>query len=101
MAPSITNCALDIICSSAMGKHVDAQHDTESEYARAVHRIAELTKDRTVSDAIPFLQDISLMPLDSISVQTFAMERQTVVSVIQQGSQRLQKLPPYSARLHK
>lgn len=49
MAPCITNCALDIICSSAMGKHVDAQHDTDSEYARAVHRIAELTKDRTVS----------------------------------------------------
>ena len=52
MAPSITNCALDIICSSAMGRHVDAQHDTESAYAKAVHKIANITKDRTVSFSI-------------------------------------------------
>nr|QEV83797.1 cytochrome P450 [Brachionus rotundiformis] len=35
-------CALDIICETAMGQNVNAQHDKTSEYVRAVSRISEL-----------------------------------------------------------
>nr|AHL88989.1 cytochrome p450 4V23 [Brachionus koreanus] len=39
-------CALDIICESAMGQNVNAQHDKTSEYVQAVARISELVTFR-------------------------------------------------------
>ncbi|XP_047121106.1 cytochrome P450 4C1-like [Schistocerca piceifrons] len=49
MYPYITRCALDIICETAMGTSIDAQHNTESDYVAAVYNIAELTIRRVVS----------------------------------------------------
>ncbi|KAK3095368.1 hypothetical protein FSP39_013830 [Pinctada imbricata] len=42
----ITLCALDIICETAMGKTVDAQGNTDSEYVKCVYKIAELILKR-------------------------------------------------------
>nr|UOU03281.1 cytochrome P450 4V23/24-1 [Brachionus rubens] len=39
-------CALDVICESAMGQNVNAQHDQTSDYVRAVARISELVTNR-------------------------------------------------------
>ncbi len=49
ICPDITNAALDVICESSMGQHVDAQHNTGSEYLWATNRINEIIKDRVVS----------------------------------------------------
>ena len=47
--PMITNCALDIICDSSMGHHVDAQHNAaNSKYVWAVRRHTELIVERGV-----------------------------------------------------
>nr|CAQ57674.1 cytochrome P450 [Nilaparvata lugens] len=40
--PMITNCALDIICESAMGTTVNAQEKKDSDYVRAVYEVSEL-----------------------------------------------------------
>lgn len=40
--PMITNCALDIICESAMGTTVNAQEKKDSEYVKAVYEVSEL-----------------------------------------------------------
>lgn len=40
--PAITNCALDIICETAMGTHPNAQNNEHSEYVDAVFKISEL-----------------------------------------------------------
>jgi len=44
--PSITACALDIICETAMGKKIEAQGCPTSEYVRALHRVLNLIQDR-------------------------------------------------------
>ncbi len=38
MYPYITLCGLDIICKSAMGKHVNAILDKDCEYVQSVYR---------------------------------------------------------------
>ncbi|XP_071488181.1 cytochrome P450 4C1-like [Diadema antillarum] len=41
--PLVTYSALDVICDTAMGKHINAQGDSDSEYVRAVQGMAETT----------------------------------------------------------
>ena len=38
---SITLCALDIICDTAMGKNVGAQENDDSDYVKAIYRYFE------------------------------------------------------------
>ncbi|KAK3095965.1 hypothetical protein FSP39_021393 [Pinctada imbricata] len=42
----ITLCALDIICETAMGRTIDAQRNSDSEYVRCVNKITELILQR-------------------------------------------------------
>ncbi|XP_069982269.1 cytochrome P450 4C1-like [Penaeus vannamei] len=42
----ITLCALDIICETAMGRRVNAQEDSESEFVKAVHDLSSLIQFR-------------------------------------------------------
>ncbi|XP_064098017.1 cytochrome P450 4c3-like isoform X1 [Macrobrachium nipponense] len=51
--PFITLCTLDIICETAMGRCINAQGNSESEYVRAVYRIGALIQQR---QARPWLQ---------------------------------------------
>ncbi|KAL4239904.1 Cytochrome P450 4V2 [Mactra antiquata] len=39
----ITTCALDIICETAMGRNVNAQQDSDSDYVKAVHKVSQYT----------------------------------------------------------
>ncbi|XP_047096726.1 cytochrome P450 4C1-like [Schistocerca piceifrons] len=47
--PFITSCALDIICETAMGTSVNAQHETQSAYVNAIYRISALTIERMLN----------------------------------------------------
>uniref|UniRef100_A0ABM5GIH3 Cytochrome P450 4V2 n=1 Tax=Pogona vitticeps TaxID=103695 RepID=A0ABM5GIH3_9SAUR len=38
----ITRCALDVICETAMGRNVGAQHNKDSEYVQAVYRMSDI-----------------------------------------------------------
>ncbi|CAH1251097.1 CYP4V2 [Branchiostoma lanceolatum] len=49
MFPFIALCALDIICGTAMGKSINAQENTDSDYVRAIHRVSELIQVRQKS----------------------------------------------------
>lgn len=42
-------CALDIICETSMGRHVNAQRDSTSAYVRVVKRYVQYIKVRTQS----------------------------------------------------
>lgn len=53
----VLNCALDVICETAMGQSVNAQLNPESEYVRAVKRYSTMFMERAWSPIgyIPFL----------------------------------------------
>ncbi|XP_021922017.1 cytochrome P450 4c3 isoform X2 [Zootermopsis nevadensis] len=44
--PYITHCALDVICETAMGRQVNAQGDSQSEYVKAVYEIGSIIQNR-------------------------------------------------------
>ncbi|GMT24228.1 hypothetical protein PFISCL1PPCAC_15525, partial [Pristionchus fissidentatus] len=44
---TISLCALDAICETSMGKTVNAQQETDSEYVRAIGDINEIIQNRT------------------------------------------------------
>ncbi len=44
--PLITHCALDIICETAMGKKINAQEKTSSDYVKAIYRMSETCQHR-------------------------------------------------------
>ena len=44
IAKSITLCALDIICETAMGKSVKAQEFNDCEYVKAIYRLVDFIK---------------------------------------------------------
>ncbi|XP_064601494.1 cytochrome P450 4V2-like isoform X2 [Liolophura sinensis] len=43
---TITLCALDIICETAMGRNINAQANSDSEYVQAVYSIGEIIQNR-------------------------------------------------------
>ncbi|KAH9516231.1 Cytochrome P450 4V2 [Dermatophagoides farinae] len=47
--PLITNCALDIICETAMGVSIDAQTDLTSKYSKSVRKVLDLFTQRLLS----------------------------------------------------
>lgn len=59
---SITMCALDIICETAMGETVNAQTETNSVYVKALYEISEIIMDRFRN---PFLQNDSYFNVTS------------------------------------
>ncbi|XP_046392776.1 cytochrome P450 4c3 isoform X2 [Ischnura elegans] len=44
--PYITLCTLDIICETAMGRTVNAQSNSESEYVKAIYKISTIIQNR-------------------------------------------------------
>lgn len=44
--PLITHCALDIICETAMGKKINAQEQSSSDYVKAIYRMSETSQHR-------------------------------------------------------
>ncbi|PSN42807.1 Cytochrome P450 4c3 [Blattella germanica] len=44
--PYITLCTLDIVCETAMGRQVNAQRNSESEYVKAVYEIGSIIQNR-------------------------------------------------------
>ncbi|XP_071498869.1 cytochrome P450 4V2-like [Diadema antillarum] len=44
--PQITYCVLDIICDTAMGKHINAQGNSDNEYVQAVINMSDLLLER-------------------------------------------------------
>jgi len=58
--PLVTHCALDIICETAMGKSINAQEDSDSEYVRAIYEASDIVFRRQRS---PWLWDDRLFVL--------------------------------------
>ncbi|GAB6023598.1 Cytochrome P450 4GL4 [Chamberlinius hualienensis] len=52
--PFITRCTLDIICETAMGKKVNAQKNSDSEYVNAVYKIGMIVNKRLVYPWLAF-----------------------------------------------
>ncbi|XP_055344870.1 cytochrome P450 4V2-like [Paramacrobiotus metropolitanus] len=46
--PYITRCTLDIISETAMGKKINAQTNSESEYVKAIYSVSDITFDRMI-----------------------------------------------------
>ncbi|XP_052871955.1 cytochrome P450 4c3 [Anopheles cruzii] len=44
--PYITLCALDVVCETAMGRQVNAQCNSDSEYVKAVYQIGSIVQNR-------------------------------------------------------
>ncbi|XP_055614296.1 cytochrome P450 4c3-like, partial [Uranotaenia lowii] len=44
--PYVTLCALDIVCETAMGRLVNAQMNSDSEYVKAVYQIGSIVQNR-------------------------------------------------------
>ncbi|ELT89566.1 hypothetical protein CAPTEDRAFT_162759 [Capitella teleta] len=44
--PFITHCALDIICETAMGRCINAQSHSDSEYVTAIYKMSEIIMQR-------------------------------------------------------
>lgn len=51
--PYVTLCTLDIICETAMGRKMNAQSNSESEYVKAVYEMGSIIQNR---QAKPWLQ---------------------------------------------
>ncbi|XP_023703487.1 cytochrome P450 4c3 isoform X2 [Cryptotermes secundus] len=44
--PYVTHCTLDIICETAMGRRVNAQENSDTEYVKAVYEIGSIVQNR-------------------------------------------------------
>ncbi|XP_035776557.1 cytochrome P450 4c3-like [Anopheles albimanus] len=44
--PYVTLCALDVVCETAMGRQVNAQYNSDSEYVKAVYQIGSIVQNR-------------------------------------------------------
>nr|QST15030.1 CYP4C33-like protein 1 [Diaphanosoma celebensis] len=62
----ITRCTLDIICETAMGRHVDAQNQRDSDYVQAVYKMGDIVQLRQVR---PWLQPDLLFQLTSYGAE--------------------------------
>lgn len=51
--PFITLCTLDVICETAMGRHVNAQSQADSDYVKAVYKMSHIIQSRQTQ---PWLQ---------------------------------------------
>nr|QSD59141.1 CYP4C122 [Diaphanosoma celebensis]QST15031.1 CYP4C33-like protein 2 [Diaphanosoma celebensis] len=64
--PYITRCTLDIICEAAMGRHVDAQNHSDSDYVQAVYKTSHVVQMR---QARPWLQPELLFQLSKYGAE--------------------------------
>ena len=64
--PLVTHCALDIICETAMGKSINAQEDSDSDYVRAIYSASDIVFKRQRS---PWLWDDLLFSLTPIGIK--------------------------------
>nr|QST15034.1 CYP4C34-like protein 2 [Diaphanosoma celebensis] len=62
--PYVTRCTLDVICDTAMGRHVDAQNKNDSDYVRAVCTISRIVQTRQLR---PWLQPDALFNFTSMA----------------------------------
>ncbi|KAK7866651.1 hypothetical protein R5R35_000268 [Gryllus longicercus] len=46
LQPFVTRCTLDIICETAMGRQVNAQGNSDSEYVRAIYELGSIVQNR-------------------------------------------------------
>ncbi|XP_046463650.1 cytochrome P450 4c3-like [Daphnia pulex] len=46
--PFVTLCTLDVICETAMGRNVDAQSKTDSDYVQAVYNMSQIIQHRQI-----------------------------------------------------
>merc|ERR1712241_858235 len=58
--PMVTHCALDIICETAMGKRINAQEESDTDYVRAIYEASDIVFQRQRS---PWLWDPRLFSL--------------------------------------
>ena len=47
--PLVTHCALDIICETAMGRSINAQEDSDTEYVQAIYTSSDIVFRRQAS----------------------------------------------------
>ncbi|XP_038061793.1 cytochrome P450 4V2-like isoform X2 [Patiria miniata] len=92
--PIITQCSLDIICETAMGKNIHAQEDGQNEYMQAVIKMSELALDRM---KYPWLWPnmlYGILPNGRRQAECLKVLHDTTNQVIQERSQDFVNLHP-------
>lgn len=64
--PFITRCTLDIICESSMGRNVNAQSQSDSDYVQAVYMMSSIVQKRQIR---PWLQPEPFFQLSSLGAE--------------------------------
>ncbi|KAI9560159.1 hypothetical protein GHT06_014170 [Daphnia sinensis] len=72
--PFITLCTLDVICETAMGRHVNAQSKSDSDYVKAVYNMSHIIQIRQIR---PWLRPDWLFNLFP-----YASEQQKCLSIL-------------------
>ncbi|XP_046655326.1 cytochrome P450 4C1-like isoform X2 [Daphnia pulicaria] len=63
--PFITRCTLDVICETAMGRHVNAQGKSDSDYVQAVYKVTRIIQARQTRPWLQIEWLFRLLPIGS------------------------------------
>ncbi|XP_071808402.1 cytochrome P450 4V2-like [Asterias amurensis] len=92
--PIITQCSLDIICETAMGKNIHAQENEKSEYVQSVIKMSELIQERQKYPWYWFDGLYSVLPSGKEHARCLKVLHDATSSVIKERNSKFSELYP-------